>query len=227
VHAENRLGWLKFLLLFFCSAAFGYAVYALIFPTVMRHSLGASGGVFGVLAFYSFYLRRDRLGSMAKRLRIPAPRLGLLAKLKRHVMKLDSVFIIFWVCIARETIGLSTQLTGATRSNSAAHLSGALFGVIAALFWAKKRLRAHRNRPQNTSGHPKATSACVSIILLTPLPFVAARGSYPQATDCLTVKANMAAAVAEPVERENVRRIWLTPASAVAAPAKAATPAKP
>jgi membrane associated rhomboid family serine protease len=200
VHAENRLGWLKFLLLFFFSAAFGHAVYALIFSTAMRHSLGASGGVFGVMAFYSFYLRRDRLASMAKRLRIPSLSLGLLARLKRQAMKFDSVFIVFWVCIAREVIGLGTQITGATHSNSAAHLGGALFGALGCLFWPKKRLRADRNRSKNISGHHKATCTCVAILLLTPLSFVAAREGGSRAGACPAVAMDLAAFGVVPLE---------------------------
>ena len=169
VHAEHRLRWLRLLVLFFFAGAVGHASYALLFPASWRHSLGASGGVSGVMAFYSLLLRRDRVQSMLTRLRVPEPRRGWLSRLGLSSAKCKgpTVFHLLAVVLAWNAVGLVRQLAGLTRINAAAHLGGAMAGGLLYLVWRRKRKRTRGHRPGTTAALATLVPCALLVVVLT------------------------------------------------------------
>ncbi len=108
---EGIVGWRRFLLLVFLSALVGDILHiALVSAPRTTPTIGASGGISGVLAFYALALPRARLGLLFWYffwIRLPA-----------------WGFLAFWVGL--QLLGV---LTGATGVAYLAHLGGALAGV--------------------------------------------------------------------------------------------------
>ena len=149
IHVEHRLGVLGMFVVFVISGICGHLAFMLIHSPSSLRSLGASGGAFGLLAFYALSWPRDRLKSMTKRLRIPTSEHGLLFKmglLRGQARKGPSAIQLFYIFAVMEFVGLGVQLAGLTKINSAAHLGGAVGGI--GCYWLLKG-RTFRRKSKN------------------------------------------------------------------------------
>ena len=121
-NVEDFLGRSRYLWLVLLAALAGDVLHIAIDPHSTLPSVGASGGISGVVAFYGLQFPRARLLVLLRffffyPLRITA-RIGLL------------LWILF------QLVGVWLQLAGFTHVNHLAHLGGAAVGV---LFWLRLR----------------------------------------------------------------------------------------
>ncbi len=156
VHVEHRIGSFGMLLVFLVGGFCGHFAYELIAPASILHSRGASGGAFGLIAFYSFSYPRDPMNDMMKRLHldIPIPQRGLLFNwrwIREYKAPAIQVFGIYLLWVV---VGLGLQLANLTKTNSAAHLGGAMSGVVCYWLFRNKsiwkfRISNRRDEPSN------------------------------------------------------------------------------
>ncbi len=117
-NVEDFLGRARFILLILLAALAGDVVHvALDYPSTIP-SIGASGGISGIVAFYGLQFPRARL-------------LILLRSLLFWPLRITaSTGLLLWILL--QFLGVFFQLGGYTGVNYLAHLGGASMGV---LFW--------------------------------------------------------------------------------------------
>ncbi len=102
-------------------------MHVIIQPNSAIPSVGASGGIAGVIAFYALEFPRARLGFLL-----------------RFYWKFTWVQLPAWGAFALwlglQTIGAIEQFSGFSRVNSFAHLGGVIAGFLAWLLWRKMNL---------------------------------------------------------------------------------------
>ena len=114
-NVEDFLGRTKYLLLITLSAFAGDILHIIADPRSQVPSIGASGGIAGVLVYYCLQFPKAKVGMLMwfRWLRIPV-----------------GWMLAFW--IAGQIIGTIQQLSGFGSISALAHLGGAIVGV---LFW--------------------------------------------------------------------------------------------
>ncbi|HXC34535.1 MAG TPA: rhomboid family intramembrane serine protease [Candidatus Acidoferrales bacterium] len=124
---EDFLGWWRFLVLIFSAAIVGNIFYVVSDPHSEVPGIGASGGIAGVLMFYTFKFPRARLAFFwlwlwfrqgTGWIRVPAWALFLL-----------------WFLL--QILGAMEQMYGFSDVNSLAHLGGVTMGFLLWLAWRK------------------------------------------------------------------------------------------
>ena len=116
-NVEECLGRTRYLLLIVIAAAVGDFGHCLLEPRSTVPSIGASGGISGVIVYYA--------------LRFPGARLGFIMNAwlgLRWIVVPAWVLLLIW--LALQGFGVWQQLTGSSNISSLAHLGGALVGLV-------------------------------------------------------------------------------------------------
>jgi len=118
---ECRLGWWRFLVLYFVAAMSGDLLYTLLCPEYLSHvgSVGASGAIYGVLAAYLVSFRHTKVRALYL--------VFLLFYLRAGVAEISAAVVIvgyalldlLWMLLS----GMSSEI------NYAAHLGGFIAGL--------------------------------------------------------------------------------------------------
>ena len=124
-NVEDFLRWPRYLLLIAVAALAGDFLHLAADPQANIPSIGASGGIAGVIVFYALAFPRIRLGFLF--------RYGFYFRW----MRLPAWFaLVLWIVF--QIIGAAQQLAGMTAVSSLAHLGGAAVGFLAWLLWRGK-----------------------------------------------------------------------------------------
>jgi membrane associated rhomboid family serine protease/Zn-finger nucleic acid-binding protein len=139
-NVEDILGWRRFLLLFFGASVLGALLHAGFDPRADTPLVGASGGISGILAFYTLELPRARIGFTL-----------------RLYWKFIWVRIPMWAAfgawLALQLLGAWAQLAGCSTVSAFGHLGGAAVGAMA--WWAVRYASTpHRARRPVSSPRP-------------------------------------------------------------------------
>jgi len=118
---ERDVGPRRWLLLLFVSAFVGDLLDILLDPRGDLPSIGASGGISGLLAYYTFKFPNVNLGIMVEAVWVDIP---------------AWLFFAIWVGI--QLIGANEQMGGSGTVASLAHLGGVGAGVVFWLLWRKR-----------------------------------------------------------------------------------------
>jgi membrane associated rhomboid family serine protease len=122
-NVEDNLGHGRYLVLLILAAAVGDVTHLLADPHSTIPSIGASGGISGVIAYYA--------------LKFPHARLGFLWS---YYWSYHWVSIPAWSAFAvwalLQGVGIFEQLSGFSHVSAAAHLGGAVTGLV---FWLAAR----------------------------------------------------------------------------------------
>lgn len=119
-NAEDYLGRWRYLLLILISTLCGDLLHLVTQPHSMIPSIGASGGISGIMAFYVLEFPRVRLGFLLRFFWVQIPAWG---------------FFAFWMVL--QGFGAWTQLHDEGQIDCFAHLGGVVAGVAAWLYWRK------------------------------------------------------------------------------------------
>jgi len=132
-NVEDFLGHWRFLLLLLTATVLGDILHALIDTSSTIPSIGASGGISGVLLFYACQFPKARLGILLwwgwvypQWFRVPV-----------------LVWMVLWIVL--QFIGAAQEMSGIGAVAASAHLGGALAGI---LFWFATRARAATWEPR-------------------------------------------------------------------------------
>ena len=120
-HVEDYLGKWRFASLTMLAALTGDLLHLLIQPDSKIPSVGASGGIAGVIAFYALEFPRSRLGFLMYFRWVQLPAWGV---------------FVFWLFL--QFIGAIKQVSGFSGVNSLAHLGGVVLGFVAWLVWKER-----------------------------------------------------------------------------------------
>ena len=96
----------------------GGGLYVLFEPRTNMPSVGASGGIAGVLAFYAFEFPRERLAFLFRIVWVELPAWGAFA---------------IWIVL--QLLETTRELSGAGTVAALAHLGGALVGFLMWMGW--------------------------------------------------------------------------------------------
>jgi membrane associated rhomboid family serine protease len=130
-NVEDYLGRWKFLLLLSLATIAGDVLYVLFEPRSDMPSVGASGGIAGVLAFYALEFPRARLAFFIRFAWIKIPAWGA---------------FVLWVFL--QIITAFLQVNGAGTVSGLAHLGGAVAGFFCWLKWGNT-LTLFQKHPAN------------------------------------------------------------------------------
>lgn len=120
---ENFLRPLRYLLLIAMAAIIGDLAHIALDPRSQTPCIGASGGIAGVITFYALNFPRMRLAFLM--------RWGFVWF---HWIRLPAWFVfVLWILF--QLIGTLEQRAGMSSVSSAAHLGGAVVGVLAWVLW--------------------------------------------------------------------------------------------
>lgn len=123
---EDFLGWWRFLVLIFLSAFVGDVFHILGEPRSNLPSIGASGGISGVLVFYACQFPGARLGIFWWRFGwIQLPALGA---------------FVLWFLL--QLLTLWEQVHGFSNVSALAHMGGVTTGFVFWFFWKKRERKA-------------------------------------------------------------------------------------
>ncbi len=126
-HVEDYLGRWRFVCLILLAAIAGDLLHVLMQPNSAIPSVGASGGIAGVIAFYALEFPRAHLGFLL-----------------RFYWKFTWVQLPAWGAFALwlglQAIGAIEQVNGFSRVNSFAHLGGVMAGFLGWVVWRKLNL---------------------------------------------------------------------------------------
>ncbi len=129
-NVEERLGVCKYLLLIALSTVCGDMLHLLFEHRSALPSIGASGGISGVLAFYALSFPKARLGVF---FRFPYT-------LMYQWIKIPAA-AAFAVWILLQAYGTYEQIRGMSNISSLAHIGGVAVGVLFWLAWRGARKR--------------------------------------------------------------------------------------
>jgi membrane associated rhomboid family serine protease/Zn-finger nucleic acid-binding protein len=129
-HVEDYLGRWRWLLLVALAAVTGDLLHILIDPRTALPSIGASGGISGLIAFYALKFPHARLGILM--------RLGFVF-IPRYIQFPAWCAFGFWLLL--QVWGAYEQIAGFGRVSALAHLGGTAVGVALWLVWRKIELR--------------------------------------------------------------------------------------
>ncbi|MGB0744247.1 MAG: rhomboid family intramembrane serine protease, partial [Opitutales bacterium] len=121
-NVEKCLGTLEFFLLLCLATVSGHLFHILIDPDSTIPCIGASGGISGVIAFYSLRFRQNQLSVMFWFI-------FKTYRLQMNALWMFFIWVIFQVVVANQ------QIAGMSSVSGGAHLGGALAGVFVWLIW--------------------------------------------------------------------------------------------
>jgi len=130
MHVENYLGRARWLVLVFLAAMFGDFLHILLDPRGEIPSIGASGGISGLIAFYAFKFPHARLGFLL--------RFGFVIIPKWIQFPAWCAFL-FWLCL--QFLGALEQISGFSSVSSLAHLGGTAAGIGLWAIWREIDLK--------------------------------------------------------------------------------------
>ena len=119
-NVEDYLGRSRYLLLLLVGTLAGDALHILSDPGSVMPSIGASGGISGLIAFYALQFPRARLLVWIRWFWLPIPAWAALG---------------LWVLW--QLFGAWLQMAGLSQISSLAHLGGAVMGLLAWVMWRK------------------------------------------------------------------------------------------
>ena len=126
---ETRLGWWRFLILYFGTALAGDMLFAALTPVELAHigSIGASGAVYGVLAAYLLFFWDTKVRFIYF--------LWIFLYIKRGTAEISATLVIGFYALAN----LASLLLAGTESpvNYAAHMGGFAAGLGLALLLSR------------------------------------------------------------------------------------------
>jgi membrane associated rhomboid family serine protease len=114
-NVEDLIGRKRFLLVLITSTLFGDLLHSLLEPRGTIPTVGASGGISGIIALYALAFPQARLGIM-----------------ERYGWITFSARVGFLAWLGLQLLGAFSQATSGSRTSFAAHLGGCLVGVT---FW--------------------------------------------------------------------------------------------
>ena len=126
-HVEDYLGRWRWLLLVGLAAVAGDLLHILIDPRTTLPSIGASGGISGLIAFYALKFPHARLGILM--------RFGFIF-IPRYIQ--FPAWCAFGLWLLLQFWGAHDQIAGFGRVSALAHLGGTAVGV--ALWWAWRKI---------------------------------------------------------------------------------------
>lgn len=121
-NVEDYLGRWRYLALLFFATICGDLAHVLLEPRGDLPSIGASGGISGVIVFYALQFPRAQLAFFVRWfywLRVPA-----------------FVALALWILL--QFLGAAVQIEGLSEVSSLAHLGGALAGLVAWIAWRNR-----------------------------------------------------------------------------------------
>ena len=122
---EDFLGWWRFLALVFLSAIVGDVFHLLGDPHSENPTIGASGGIAGVMAFFAFQFPKAKLGFFVwwwrwGWIRLPA-------------------WVAFFLWLLIQSIVLWEQMNGLGHVSAMAHFGGVATGIMLWLVWRNRK----------------------------------------------------------------------------------------
>jgi membrane associated rhomboid family serine protease len=123
-HVEDYLGRWRWLVLMLLAAFTGDLLHILADPRTTIPSIGASGGISGLIAFYALKFPHARLGILIRFYWVRFPAWGAFA---------------LWVLL--QSFGAYQQVHGYSNVSSLAHLGGTAVGVAMWFVWRKIELQ--------------------------------------------------------------------------------------
>ena len=121
-NVEDYLGHRRYLLLIFAATVAGDTLHLLLQPASTMPSIGASGGISGVIVFYALQFPRARLGFLFRYF-----------VYFRWIQMPAWFALILWMLLQSVTVML--QLSGFSNVAASAHLGGAAVGFGLWLVW--------------------------------------------------------------------------------------------
>jgi len=131
MRVEDFIGWEKLLVLLVFAALAGDVLHILGDPHSDAPCIGASGGISGIIAYYSLKLPHARLGFLFRSI--------WLSGYVRWVQVPAWGAFALWIMI--QLLGSLQQLSGFGRVSALAHLGGAAAGFLFWLVWRKVELQ--------------------------------------------------------------------------------------
>jgi membrane associated rhomboid family serine protease len=119
---EKAIGPWRFLLLIGLATVGGDLLHLVLQPHFKIPSIGASGGISGIIVFYA--------------LKFPKARLGFMFRIFMFVAMPAWVALVLWMLY--QGLGAFMQVQGFSAVNSFAHLGGAATGFLLWLCWRKE-----------------------------------------------------------------------------------------
>src|SRR6266446_6880248 len=124
-NVEDYLGRWRYILLVVLATVGGDALHTMVAAHSTEPSIGASGGISGLLAFYALEFPRARLGFLL-----------------RYFWQFSWIQMPAWVAfglwILLQIFGVYTQLAGFSHVSALAHLGGVGVGMVFWLIWGRK-----------------------------------------------------------------------------------------
>jgi membrane associated rhomboid family serine protease/Zn-finger nucleic acid-binding protein len=133
-NVEDYLGKLRFVILLLLATVGGDLLHILLEPRSDLPTIGASGGISGVLAFYALQFPGARLGTMFwfRWIHFPA-----------------WAGLVYW--LAFQVIGVWLQMSGYSNVSASAHVGGASIGFGAWLLWRTGNRKSNATHVQENS----------------------------------------------------------------------------
>ncbi|MCE0498120.1 MAG: rhomboid family intramembrane serine protease [Methylacidiphilales bacterium] len=135
---ERDLGPMRWLLVLFISAFVGDFLDIQLDPRGDLPTIGASGGISGLLAYYTLKFPNASLGIMVRFVWVPLP-----------------AWLFFGLWILLQLGGAAQQIGGVGNVASLAHLGGVIAGVVFWLLW--------KDRPPNATSAPSSGAGQIDI----------------------------------------------------------------
>jgi membrane associated rhomboid family serine protease/Zn-finger nucleic acid-binding protein len=136
---EDYLGRWRWLLLVILASLAGDLTHIMINPHDPTPCIGASGGISGLIAFYALKFPHAKLEVFM--------RFGFIIIPKWVSIPAWSLFLVWFFL---QGWGVHEQFAGFNRISSAAHVGGAITGILLWLVWRKIELQPVDNPPENT-----------------------------------------------------------------------------
>jgi len=123
-HVEDYVGRTRFGLLILLAAVTGDLLHLLMQPGSAVPSVGASGGIAGIITFYALEFPRARLGFL----------LGYYGRFRWVQLPAWCAFALW---LGLQAVGVIKQINGFSNVNSLAHLGGVMAGFLAWILWRR------------------------------------------------------------------------------------------
>jgi membrane associated rhomboid family serine protease/Zn-finger nucleic acid-binding protein len=135
---EDYLGRWRWLVVVFLATLVGDLAHVMVNPHDPTPCIGASGGISGLIAFYALQFPHAKLGVLL--------RFGFIIIPKWVSFPAWSLFLVWF---GLQGWGVHEQIAGFNRVSSAAHVGGAITGLLLWLVWRKIELQPAANLPED------------------------------------------------------------------------------
>ena len=135
---EDYLGRWRWLVVVFLATLVGDLAHVMVNPHDPMPCIGASGGISGLIAFYALQFPHAKLGVLL--------RFGFIIIPKWVSFPAWSLFLVWF---GLQGWGVHEQIAGFNRVSSAAHVGGAITGLLLWLVWRKIELQPAANLPED------------------------------------------------------------------------------